>query len=48
VNKKVCYFDNNRECPVRKAFGMSVPLLDFIKIACTICPIREKMMKSTE
>jgi len=41
-----CYFDNSKQCPVRTAFGMTIPILDFLEKACTICPIRNQMMKS--
>lgn len=44
--KNACYFDNNRACPVRTEYGMSVSLFPFLEKACAICPIREHMMRT--
>jgi len=42
--KKVCVFDNSKECPVRAAYAMNIQWI--VTNACPICPIRAEIMKA--
>jgi hypothetical protein len=47
--KKVCIFDNDKECPARKASvgagKLDWDLSDLASKVCPLCPIRAELMK---
>ena len=46
--KFACYFDNGKQCSVRREWGSNIALIPFLEKACAICPKRLEMVKKLE